>query len=105
MCEPTGVKANGLTGKFAMAMPVGFFEDSGLGAGGAGAEEKEEADETGETESDWAPRAVELTAAMGGGIRSVKQWGKDTSSLHGIFCCTFHNKPLLLPCLSRLPPW
>ena len=61
------MKANGLTGKFAMAMPVGFFEDSGLGAGDAGAEEREEADETGETVSAWAPWAVELPAALGGG--------------------------------------
>lgn len=44
MCDPTGVKANGLTGKLAMAAALGFFEDSGLGTGEGetGAEEGEE---------------------------------------------------------------
>ena len=70
------MKANGLTGKFAMAAPLGFFEDSGLGTGEgeAGAEEGEEVDETGKTTSDWALRAVELTAAMGGvGVTSNEE--------------------------------
>ena len=74
MCAPTGVKAKGLTGKFAMAAPLGFFEGSGLGIGEgeAGTEEGGEVHETGRSASDWAPRAVELTAA-GGGSRIDKQ--------------------------------
>ena len=70
MCAPTGVKAKGLTGKFAMAAPLGFFEGSGLGTGEgeAGAEEGEEVDETGKTTSDWAPGVGELTAAGEGGV-------------------------------------
>ena len=75
MCDSTGVKAKGLTGKFAMAAPLGFFEGSwlGTGEGEAGAEEGGEVeDDTGMTASDWAPRAVELTAA-GGGSRIDRQ--------------------------------
>ena len=75
MCAPRGVKAIGLTGKFAMAA-LGFFEGSGLGTGEGEArtEEGGEVVETGRTAFDWPPRAMELTAA-GEGVVSTSNEG------------------------------
>ena len=68
MLAPSGANANGLTGKFAILLPKLIAGEAVLldGDGGASLEEAEVVLETGETGQDWVPRAVELTAEVGG---------------------------------------